>query len=82
MELRGARASPLLSSRKISNDTGPKPVSKYRYNHISILLLLLLLLLLYTAIGFSPGGSSPYISTHNTNGKLQNSTYSKYKYTH
>jgi hypothetical protein len=45
-------------------------------------LLLLLLLLLYTAIGFSPGGSSPYTSTHNTNGNLQNSAYSKYKYTH
>jgi hypothetical protein len=30
-------------------------------------LLLLLLLLLFTAIGFSPGGSSPYTSTHNTN---------------
>jgi hypothetical protein len=45
-------------------------------------LLLLLLLLLYTAIGFSPGGSSPYTGTQNTNGKLQNSTYSKYKYTH
>jgi hypothetical protein len=28
---------------------------------------LLLLLLLFTAIGFSPGGSSPYTSTHNTN---------------
>jgi hypothetical protein len=25
------------------------------------------LLLLFTAIGFSPGGSSPYTSTHNTN---------------
>jgi hypothetical protein len=37
---------------------------------------------LYTEIGFSPGGTSPYTSTHNTNGKLQNSTYSKYKYTH
>jgi hypothetical protein len=23
--------------------------------------------LLFTAIGFSPGGSSPYTSTHNTN---------------
>jgi hypothetical protein len=26
------------------------------------------ILLLFTAIGFSPGGSSPYTSTHNTNG--------------
>jgi hypothetical protein len=26
-----------------------------------------LLLLLFTAIGVSPGGSSPYTSTHNTN---------------
>jgi hypothetical protein len=26
-----------------------------------------LLLLLFTAIGFSPGGSSPYTITHNTN---------------
>jgi uncharacterized lipoprotein YehR (DUF1307 family) len=32
--------------------------------------LLLLLLLLFTAIGFSPGGSSPYTSTHNTNGNI------------
>jgi len=31
------------------------------------LLLLLLLLLLFTAIEFSPGGSSPYISTEKTN---------------
>jgi hypothetical protein len=31
------------------------------------LMSLLLLLLLFTAIGFSPGGSSPYTSTHNTN---------------
>jgi hypothetical protein len=38
----------------------------------------IIILLSYTAIGFSPGGSSPYTSTHNTNGKLQNSTYSKY----
>jgi hypothetical protein len=30
----------------------------------------LLLLLLFTAIGFSPGGSSPYTSTHNTNGHI------------
>jgi hypothetical protein len=30
----------------------------------------LLLLLLFTAIGFSPGGSSPYTSTHNTNGNI------------
>jgi hypothetical protein len=35
-----------------------------------LLLLLLLLLLLFTAIGFSPGGSSPYTSTHNTNGNM------------
>jgi hypothetical protein len=27
----------------------------------------IVLLLLFTAIGFSPGGSSPYTSTHNTN---------------
>jgi hypothetical protein len=33
-------------------------------------ILLLLLLLLFTAIGFSPGGSSPYTSTHNTNGHI------------
>jgi hypothetical protein len=33
-------------------------------------VLLLLLLLLFTAIGFSPGGSSPYTSTHNTNGNI------------
>jgi hypothetical protein len=26
-----------------------------------------IILLLFTAIGFSPGGSSPYTSTHNTN---------------
>jgi 4-alpha-glucanotransferase len=31
---------------------------------------LLLLLLLFTAIGFSPGGSSPYTSTGNTNGNI------------
>jgi hypothetical protein len=37
------------------------------YYKTSILELLLLLLLLFTAIGFSPGGSSPYTSTHNTN---------------
>jgi hypothetical protein len=30
----------------------------------------LLLLLLFTAIGFSPSGSSPYTSTHNTNGHI------------
>jgi hypothetical protein len=35
-----------------------------------MLLLLLLLLLLFTAIGFSPGGSSPYTSTYNTNGHI------------
>jgi hypothetical protein len=29
-----------------------------------LLLLLLLVLLFFTAIGFSPGGSSPYTSTH------------------
>jgi hypothetical protein len=29
-----------------------------------------LLLLLFTTIGFSPGGSSPYTSTHNTNGHI------------
>jgi hypothetical protein len=55
------------------------------------------LLLLFTAIGFSPGGSSPYASTHNTNvhiiyikitiqNKLhtikKQNTYSKYKYIH
>jgi hypothetical protein len=28
------------------------------------------LLLLFTAIGFSPGSSSPYTSTHNTNGHV------------
>jgi hypothetical protein len=28
---------------------------------------LYIILLLFTAIGFSPGGSSPYTSTHNTN---------------
>jgi hypothetical protein len=33
-------------------------------------LLLLLLLLLFTEIGVSPGGSSPYTSTHNTNGHI------------
>ena len=37
---------------------------------LCVLLLLLLLLLLFTAIGFSPGGSSPYTSTHNTNGNI------------
>jgi hypothetical protein len=30
-------------------------------------IYLFLLLLLFTAIGFSPGDSSPYTSTHNTN---------------
>jgi cytochrome b len=35
-----------------------------------IQVLLLLLLLLFTAIGFSPGGSSPYTSTNNTNGHI------------
>jgi hypothetical protein len=29
-----------------------------------------LLLLLFTAIGFSPGGSSPYTITHNTSGHI------------
>jgi hypothetical protein len=52
------------------------------FTFLDIGFLLLLLLSLYTAIGFSPGGNSPYTSTHNTNGKLHNSTYSKYKYTH
>jgi uncharacterized lipoprotein YehR (DUF1307 family) len=62
-----------------------------------LLLLLLLLLLLFTAIGCSPGGSSPYTSTHNTNGHIiyikitiqnklykitKQNTYSKYKYIH
>jgi hypothetical protein len=32
--------------------------------------MLLLLLLLFTAIGFSPGDSSPYTSTHKTNGNI------------
>jgi hypothetical protein len=36
-----------------------------------------LLLLLFTAIGFSPGGSSPYTSTHNTNGHIRY-TYTYY----
>jgi hypothetical protein len=35
-------------------------------NHIYYYLLLLL----FTAIGFSPGGSGPYTSTHNTNGHI------------
>jgi hypothetical protein len=49
--------------------------------------LLLLLLLLFTAVEFSPGGSSPYTSTE----KIQNETiqkhstnntkHSQYKYT-
>jgi hypothetical protein len=30
----------------------------------------ILLLLLFTAIGFSPGGSIPYTSIHNTNGHI------------
>jgi hypothetical protein len=57
----------------------------------------ILLLLLFTAIGFSPGGSSPYTSTHNTNGHIiyikvtiqnklytitKQNTYIEYKYTH
>jgi hypothetical protein len=33
-------------------------------------VLLLLLLLLFTAIEFSPGGSSPYTSTNNKNGHI------------
>jgi hypothetical protein len=33
-------------------------------------IIILLLLLLFTAIGFSPGGSGPYTSTHNTNGNI------------
>jgi hypothetical protein len=44
----------------ITDVTDPEILNKYK-------LLLLLLLLLFTAIGFSPGGSSPYTSTHNTN---------------
>jgi uncharacterized lipoprotein YehR (DUF1307 family) len=65
---------------------------------IHFVISAVVLLLLFTAIGFSPGGSSPYTSTHNTNGHIihikvtiryklytitkQNKTYSKYKYTH
>jgi hypothetical protein len=36
----------------------------------SLIAGILLLLLLFTAMGFSPGGSSPYTSTHNTNGHI------------
>jgi hypothetical protein len=32
--------------------------------------LLFSLIYLFTVIGFSPGGSSPYTSTHNTNGHI------------
>jgi hypothetical protein len=35
-----------------------------------IIIIIYLLLLLLTAIGFSPDGSSPYTSTHNTNGHI------------
>jgi hypothetical protein len=38
------------------------------------IILLLLLLSLFTAIGFSPGGSSPYTITHNTNGHIHKIT--------
>jgi hypothetical protein len=39
-----------------------------------IIILLLLLLLLFTAIGFSPGGSSPYTSTLFNRKKYGNNT--------
>jgi hypothetical protein len=44
---------------------------------ICIPFILLLLLLLFTAIGFSPGGSSPYTSTHNTNGHIHKNNNTK-----
>jgi hypothetical protein len=39
----------------------------YNLKHTNLKIFIILLLLLFTAIGFSPGGSSPYTSTHNTN---------------
>jgi len=39
----------------------------YFLNVFEILLLLLLLLLLFTAIEFSPGGSSPYTTVDKAN---------------
>jgi hypothetical protein len=61
-----------------------------------LIYIIYILLLLFTAIGFSPGGSSPYTSTHNTTGNIiyikvtiqnklytitKQNTYIKYKYT-
>jgi hypothetical protein len=40
--------------------------------NVSVLSLLLLILLLFTEIGLTPGGSSPYTSTHNTKQTIHN----------
>jgi hypothetical protein len=48
-------------------------------HRLRVLLLLLLLLLLFTAIGFSPGGSSPYTSSDETMKITQHNKNKNYK---